>query len=138
MKFFLKKLSPFWFSLIFTPFLNSPASAGIYDALCENMDCKIVLEGKGFTGPRGFIPAHRVVQWYTGGSEDHNRAAQAAGAGTGAVGGAIVGGIATCWTINCTLWTRNYSWRRSWGSRGISTREEGRFLLHNCWLQSGR
>ena len=99
MKISLKTLVPFWISFVFTPFLNSPASAGIYDALCENLDCKIVLAGKGVTGPQGFIPAHRVVQWYTGGGEDHNRAAQAVGTGGGAVGGAIVGGLATCWTI---------------------------------------
>lgn len=99
MKFSIKTLIPFWISFVFTPFLNSPASAGIYDALCENLDCKIVLAGKGVTGPQGFIPAHRVVQWYTGGGEEHNRAAQAVGVGGGSVGGAIVGGIATCWTI---------------------------------------
>lgn len=99
MKVFSKKNIPFWISLVFTPFLNSPASAGIYDALCESVNCKIVLAGNGVTGPQGFIPAHRVVQWYTGGGVDHNRAAQAVGAGAGSVGGAIVGGIATCWTI---------------------------------------
>lgn len=96
---FSKKHLPFWISLVFTPLLNSPASAGAYDALCESIDCKIVLAGNGITGPQGFIPSHRVVQWYTGGGVDHNRAAQAVGAGGGAVGGAIVGGIATCWTI---------------------------------------
>ena len=99
MKYFLKKFIPFWISLAFTPFFNSPLFAGAYDALCENIDCKIVLGGKGITGPQGFIPAHRVVQWYTGGGVDHNRAAQAVGTGGGAVGGAIIGGLATCWTI---------------------------------------
>ena len=80
---FSKKHLPLWISLVFTPLLNSPASAGAYDALCESLDCKIVLAGNGITGPRGFIPSHRVVQWYTGGGVDHNRAAQAVGAGGG-------------------------------------------------------
>ena len=75
------------------------ANASEYDALCNGVECKIVLDGKGFTGPGGFIPAHRIAQWYTGGGEERNGAVAAVGATGGAVGGALVGGIATCWTI---------------------------------------
>ena len=75
------------------------AYAETYDALCAGVECKIVIDGKGIAGPVGFIPAHRIAQWYTGGGEEHNQAASVAGATGGALGGAIVGGLATCWTI---------------------------------------
>jgi hypothetical protein len=76
-----------------------PAIAGTYEALCAGVECKIILDAKGFSGPSGFMPAHRIAQWYTGGGEEHNTAASAAGATGGAIGGALVGGLATCWTI---------------------------------------
>jgi hypothetical protein len=78
---------------------TSAAMAGTYDALCAGVECKIVLDAKGFSGPAGFMPAHRIAQWYTGGGEENNAAASAAGATGGAIGGALVGGLATCWTI---------------------------------------
>ena len=76
-----------------------PVLASEYDALCNGTECKIVLDGKGFSGPGGFIPAHRIAQWYTGGGEERNGAVAAVGATGGALGGALVGGVATCWTI---------------------------------------
>jgi hypothetical protein len=78
---------------------NSSALASTYDALCNEIACKISLDGRGIAGPVGFIPAHRIAQWYTGGGEEHNAAASAAGATGGALGGAFVGAVATCWTI---------------------------------------
>lgn len=75
------------------------ALAGSYDALCGGVDCKITLDARGVSGPNGFIPSGSIAQWYTGGGEDHNMAASAVGATAGAVGGATVGAIATCWTI---------------------------------------
>ena len=82
-------------SLLLQPF----AYAGSYDALCAGVECTLVLDSKGFTGPAGFIPSHRIAQWYTGGGEEVNGAASAAGATGGALGGAILGGLATCWTV---------------------------------------
>ena len=61
------------------PFLlHSSALADSYDALCSGVECRIVLDGKGFTGPAGFIPAHRVAQWTMGGGEEMNGTASAA------------------------------------------------------------
>lgn len=57
------------------------------------------MDGKGISGPAGFIPAHRIAQWYTGGGEEHNKAASAAGATAGAAAGVVAGALATCWTI---------------------------------------
>jgi len=79
--------------------IQSPSIAGTYDALCSGVECKIILDGKGVSGPAGFIPAHRIAQWYTGGGEEHNKAASAAGATAGAAAGIVAGGLATCWTI---------------------------------------
>ncbi|MDA0717872.1 MAG: hypothetical protein O2839_06600 [Cyanobacteria bacterium] len=79
--------------------LQAPVLADTYTALCNGIECLINIDGKGFTGPKGFIPAHRIAQWYTGGGEEHNSAASAVGATGGAIGGAIVGAAATCWTI---------------------------------------
>ncbi len=80
-------------------FSNGYALAGTYDALCSGQKCKIILDAKGFTGPNGFMPVHRIAQWYTGGGEEHNKVASAVGATGGAVGGAVAGAVATCWTI---------------------------------------
>jgi len=55
------------------------AMAGTYEALCAGVECKIVIDAKGFSGPAGFMPAHRIAQWYTGGGEENNAAASAAG-----------------------------------------------------------
>jgi len=75
------------------------AYASEYDALCNGVECKIMLDAKGVSGPGGFIPAHRIAQWYTGGGEERNGTVAAVGATGGAVGGVLVGGLATCWTI---------------------------------------
>ena len=73
--------------------------AGTYDAMCGNTECKIKLDGYGLRGPMGYIPAHRIAQWSTGGGEVNNTPASVAGATGGAVGGALAGGIVTCWTL---------------------------------------
>jgi hypothetical protein len=78
---------------------NANTIAATYDALCNGVECKINIDGKGVSGPGGFIPAHRIALWFTGGGEEHNAAASAAGATGGALGGALIGAVATCWTI---------------------------------------
>ncbi len=82
-----------------TLLLQPVVFAGSYDALCGGVNCTVVLDTKGFTGPSGFIPSHRIAQWYTGGGEEVNGAVSAAGATGGALGGVLVGALATCWTI---------------------------------------
>ena len=78
---------------------TQPGVAGTYKALCDESDCKIILNAKGFSGPSGFMPAHRIVQWYQGGGAEIDTSKAAAGAGAGAIGGAVAGGLATCWTV---------------------------------------
>jgi hypothetical protein len=80
-------------------FIQSPSVAGTYDALCAGVECKISLDGKGVSGPAGFIPAHRIAQWYTGGGEENNTAAQVAGTTGGVMAGAVAGALAGCWLI---------------------------------------
>ena len=75
------------------------ANAAVYDALCAGVNCKIVLDARGISGPGGFIPSHRIAQWYTGGGEENNGAASVAGGAAGAAAGVVAGAVATCWTI---------------------------------------
>ena len=95
----LKKLLPVGVASVVLLQGGGVAFAGNYDALCSGLKCKIVLDGKGITGPSGFMPSYKIAQWYTGGGAEHNKGAAAVGAGGGAVGGAVLGGLATCWTI---------------------------------------
>ena len=95
----VKKLVPFGLAATLLFQGHGVVVAGSYDALCNGIKCKIILDGKGITGPNGFIPSHRIAQWYTGGEEDHNQAVATVGATGGALGGAFAGGLATCWTV---------------------------------------
>ena len=95
----VKKLAPLALAATFVMNGHGAAFADSYDALCNGIKCKIILDGKGFTGPSGFIPSHRIAQWYTGGGEDQNQAVAVVGATGGAFGGAVAGGMATCWTV---------------------------------------
>ena len=78
---------------------DQAAMAGSYDAICGNIECKIKLDGNGLTGPLGYIPANRIAQWHTGGGAIDNTVISVAGATGAAVGGALAGGIVTCWTL---------------------------------------
>ncbi len=81
-------------------FLNSQlARAGEYEALCEGQPCQIILTERGFSGPSGFIPANRIVFWSKGGGVEQNENTELAGTVGGSVTGAVLGGVATCWTI---------------------------------------
>ncbi len=95
----LKKFVPLTFIMMNLFSLQIRVNAGTYKALCDEVSCAIVLNAKGITGPEGFMPAHRVVQWFQGGGPYVNKSAAAAGAGAGGIGGAVIGGIATCWTV---------------------------------------
>ena len=96
--FFKKSQKLIYFIFIFFLF-NNPALAGLYDALCDKENCKIDVTIKGIEGPSGLIPSTRIVQWFKGGGMELNKAKAALGAGGGGLGGAVIGGVATCWTI---------------------------------------
>ena len=55
--------------------------------------------GEGIEGPSGTIPSTRIVQWFKGGGTELNKTKAALGAGGGGAGGAVIGGIATCWKL---------------------------------------
>ncbi len=79
--------------------INDPLLAGVYDAFCDKKNCKINVTPQGIEGPSGIIPSTRIVQWFKGGGTKLNKTKAALGAGGGGVGGAVIGGIATCWTV---------------------------------------
>ena len=86
------------FTIIFFV-LNNPICAGLYDAICDDKNCKINVTAEGIDGPNGIIPSTRIVQWFKGGGTELNKTKAALGAGGGGIGGAVIGGIATCWTV---------------------------------------
>ena len=90
-----KKIIKFIYFVIISFSLNNPLIAGLYDALCDEENCKINVMAKGIEGPSGTIPSTRIVQWFKGGGTELNKTKAALGAGGGGVGGAVIGGIAT-------------------------------------------
>ena len=60
-------------------------NAGEYKALCNDVDCKISITEKGFSGPNGFVDADKIYQWYIG-SDSYNVPLGATG---GVVGGSV-------------------------------------------------
>lgn len=70
-----------------------PAVASSYDALCGDTACTITLDASGLSSPAGFLPTHRIAQWFTGGEESYNVGSGTAGALGGATAGAIGGAI---------------------------------------------
>ena len=96
---FLKKINKLIYVVFTFLLLNNPLLAGLYDALCDEENCKISVTAQGIEGPSGIIPSTRIVQWFKGGGTELNKTKAALGAGGGGVGGAVIGGIATCWTV---------------------------------------
>ena len=79
---------------------NIAAQAAEFQALCGDQECRVTIDARGVTTPKGFIPSAGVIQWYTGGEgEQYKTAEGVAGGVAGATGGAVVGAVATCWTI---------------------------------------
>ena len=96
---FSKKITKLIYFVTIFFSLNKPLIAGYYDALCDDENCKINVTAQGIEGPSGTIPSTRIVQWFKGGGTELNKTKAALGAGGGGVGGAVIGGIATCWTV---------------------------------------
>ena len=96
---FFKKINKLIYLVIIFFSLNNNVIAGLYYALCDQQNCKINITAQGIEGPSGTIPSTRIVQWFKGGGTELNKTKAALGAGGGGVGGAVIGGIATCWTV---------------------------------------
>ncbi len=96
---FFQKINRLIYLVIIFFSLNNSVIAGSYNALCDQENCKINVTAAGIEGPSGTIPSTRIVQWFKGGGTKLNKTKAALGAGGGGVGGAVIGGIATCWTV---------------------------------------
>ena len=46
--------------------MSTAAQAETYDALCGDSGCSINVDGRGITGPDGFIPGEIVSKWTVG------------------------------------------------------------------------
>ena len=75
--------------------MTRAAQAETYDALCGDSGCSINVDGRGISGPGGFIPSELVSKWTVGtDSGFHGGKGVAGGLGgatAGAVGGAMAG-----------------------------------------------
>ncbi len=94
------KLKLFFANLLLTTSLSiAPAISSTYEALCNKNNCSIKVSRDGISTPNTFIPSTRIVQWFKEDRSYTNQSKSVIGAGGGSIGGAIVGGIATCWTV---------------------------------------
>ena len=73
--------------------LASSAKAETYDALCGNSGCTINVDGRGISGPGGFIPNELVSRWSVGSDSGYHGGKGVAGGLGGATAGAIGGGL---------------------------------------------
>ena len=88
---FSKKITKLISFVIIFFSLNNHLISGLYDALCDEENCKIKVTGEGIEGPSGTTPSTRIVQWFKGGGTELNKTKAALGAGGGGVGGAVIG-----------------------------------------------
>ena len=73
--------------------LTPAASAETYDALCGDSGCSISVDGRGISGPGGFIPSELVSKWTVGTDSSYHGGKGVAGGLGGATAGAIGGGL---------------------------------------------
>ena len=73
--------------------LCSAAKAETYDALCGDSGCTISVDGRGISGPGGFIPSELVSKWSVGTDSGYHGGKGVAGGLGGATAGAIGGGL---------------------------------------------
>ena len=88
-------------NLTIYPLVIPNAFASDYNAICDQVGCFVKLDDKGIKSPNGFMPYEGVTSW-TVDVDDKNTSSGllgAAGAVSGATGGAIVGAAAACTTI---------------------------------------
>ena len=97
-------------NLTIYPLVIPNAFASDYNAICDQVGCFVKLDDKGIKSPNGFMPYEGVTSWtvaegvtsWTVDGDDENTSSGilgAAGALSGATGGAIVGAAAACTTI---------------------------------------
>ena len=75
--------------LLFT----NAAKAETYDALCGDSGCTISVDGRGISGPGGFIPSELVSKWSVGTDSGYHGGKGVAGGLGGATAGALAGGV---------------------------------------------
>lgn len=73
--------------------LSSAAKAETYDALCGDSGCTISVDGRGISGPGGFIPSELVSKWSVGTDSGYHGGKGVAGGLGGATAGALAGGV---------------------------------------------
>ncbi len=81
---------------------SNAAIAGVYDALCNDVDCQIAINESGFYGPKGFISKDKITQWYTGG-DSYNLVLGALGGAAGGTAGLAIGTVACFSGIFCPV-----------------------------------
>ena len=73
--------------------MTTVAQAETYDALCGDSGCSISVDGRGISGPGGFIPSELVSKWTVGTDSGYHGGKGVAGWLGGATAGAIGGGL---------------------------------------------
>lgn len=73
--------------------MTTVAQAETYDALCGDSGCSISVDGRGISGPGGFIPSELVSKWTVGTDSGYHGGKGVAGGLGGATAGAIGGGL---------------------------------------------
>ena len=73
--------------------LTTPVAAETFDALCGNSNCTIGVDGRGISGPGGFIPSELVSKWSVGSNSGYHGGKGVAGGLGGATAGAVGGAV---------------------------------------------
>ena len=73
--------------------MTTAAQAETYDALCGDSDCSINVDGRGISGPGGFIPSELVSKWTVGTESGYHGGKGVAGGLGGATAGAVGGAL---------------------------------------------
>lgn len=73
--------------------MTTAAQAETYDALCGDSGCSINVDGRGISGPGGFIPSELVSKWTVGTDSGFHGGKGVAGGLGGATAGAVGGAL---------------------------------------------
>ena len=73
--------------------MTTPVQAETYNALCGDSGCSISVDGRGISGPGGFIPSELVSKWTVGTDSGYHGGKGVAGGLGGATAGAVGGAL---------------------------------------------